>query len=176
MTHLKGPWCWERLRAGGEGNDRGWDGWMASLTWWTWVWVSSRSWWRIAKAGMLVSQRVGHDWATELNWTKWSSYGTISCPFNVLVTHHSLNYRCFCFPSYSNLSPGLKKPFPFLKGNTRNIKNFIFFIFNIFLEIFAANPSLVLFSGPPPQPRNRFCLVWGSKYLSCLLMQPLRFP
>ena len=41
LTHLKRPWCWERLRPGGEGNDRGWDGWMASLTQWTWLWVDS---------------------------------------------------------------------------------------------------------------------------------------
>ena len=45
LTHWKGPWCWERLRVGGEGEDRGWDGWMASLTWWTCIWVSSGSWW-----------------------------------------------------------------------------------------------------------------------------------
>ena len=45
LTHLKRPWCWERLGAGGEGDKRGWDGWMASPTWWTWVWVNSRSWW-----------------------------------------------------------------------------------------------------------------------------------
>ena len=45
LTHLKRPWCWERLNAGGEGDDRRWDGWMASLTQWTWVWVNSRSWW-----------------------------------------------------------------------------------------------------------------------------------
>ena len=45
LTHLKRPWCWERLRAGGEGDDRGWDGWMASLTQWIWVWVDSGSWW-----------------------------------------------------------------------------------------------------------------------------------
>ena len=45
LTHFKGPWCWERLRAGGEGDDRGWDGWMASPIQWTWVWVNSRSWW-----------------------------------------------------------------------------------------------------------------------------------
>ena len=44
LSHLKRPWCWERLRAGGEGDDRGWDGWMASLTQWTWVWVDSGSW------------------------------------------------------------------------------------------------------------------------------------
>ena len=45
LTYLKRPWCWERLRAGGEGDDRGWDGWMASPTQWTWVWLDSGSWW-----------------------------------------------------------------------------------------------------------------------------------
>ena len=71
LTHLKRPWCWERLKAGGEGDDRGWDGWMASPTWWTWVWASSRSWWWTGKPGVLQStglQRVVHDWETELNW------------------------------------------------------------------------------------------------------------
>ena len=66
-------WCWEGLGAGGEGDDRGWDGWMASLTWCTWVWVNSRSWWWTGRPGVLRfmgSQRVGHDWATELNWTE----------------------------------------------------------------------------------------------------------
>ena len=66
----KRPWCWERLKAGGEGDDRGWDGWMVSLTQWTWVCASSESWWWIGKAGMpqsIGSQRVRHEWATELN-------------------------------------------------------------------------------------------------------------
>ena len=76
LTHLKRPWCWGRLRSGGEGDDRGWDGWMASLTQWTWVWVNSGSWWWTGRPGVLRfmgSQRVGHDWATELNWNKkWS--------------------------------------------------------------------------------------------------------
>ena len=68
---LKRPWCWERLREGGEGDDRGWDGWMASLTQWTWVWVNSGSWWWTGRPGMLVHgvAKVGHDWMTELNWT-----------------------------------------------------------------------------------------------------------
>ena len=64
----KDPECWERLRAGGEGDDRIWDGWMASLTPWTWVWVDSRSWWWTERPGMLWFmglQRVRHDWATE---------------------------------------------------------------------------------------------------------------
>ena len=67
VTHWKRPWCWERLGAG-EGHDRGWDGWMASLTRWTWVWASSGRWWWTGKPGVLQStgsQRVGHDWATE---------------------------------------------------------------------------------------------------------------
>ena len=72
LTYLKRPWCWERLKAGGEGDDKGWDGWMASLTLWTWVWASSRSWWWTGKPGVLQSlrsQRTGHDWVTELNWS-----------------------------------------------------------------------------------------------------------
>ena len=59
--------------AGGEGDDKGWDGWMASLTRWAWVWVGSGSWWWTGRAGMLRFmglQRVGHDWATELNWSE----------------------------------------------------------------------------------------------------------
>ena len=71
----KDSWCWERLKAGGEGDGRGWDGWMASLTWWTWVWASSRSWWRTGKPVVLQSmglQRVRHDWVTELNWLRMS--------------------------------------------------------------------------------------------------------
>ena len=69
LTHWKRPWCWERLKAGGEGDDRGWDGWMASVTQWTWVWVNSRSWWWTGRPGVLQSmgwQRVRHNWATEL--------------------------------------------------------------------------------------------------------------
>ena len=65
---LERLWCWERLKAGGKGDDRGRDGWMASLTQWTWVWASSRIWWRTGKPGVLwsmESQRVGHDRATE---------------------------------------------------------------------------------------------------------------
>ena len=82
LTHWKRSWCWEGLGAGEEGDDRGWDGWMASPTRWTWIWVNSRSWWMTGRPGMLWFmglQRVGHDWGTELNWTEkdllssWSS-------------------------------------------------------------------------------------------------------
>ena len=66
-------WCWERLKAGREGDNRGWDGWMSSLTQWTWVWASFGSWWWTGWPGVLQSmgsQRVGHNWATELDWTE----------------------------------------------------------------------------------------------------------
>ena len=71
VTHWKRPWCWEGSGAGVEGDDRGWDGWMASLTRWTWVWINSGSWRWTGRPGVLQFmglQRVGHDWATELNW------------------------------------------------------------------------------------------------------------
>ena len=83
LTHWKRPWCWERLRAGGEGDNRGWDGWTASPTQWTWVWVDSGSWWWTRKPGVLWfmgSQRVGHDWATELNW-EYLTWGTFTIYF-----------------------------------------------------------------------------------------------
>ena len=73
LTHWKRLWCWEGLGTWGEGEDRGWDGWMASLTRWTWVWVNSGSWWWTGRPGVLWfmgSQRIRHDWATELNWTE----------------------------------------------------------------------------------------------------------
>ena len=73
LTHWKRHWCWERLRAGGEGDDGRWDGWMASPTQWTQVWVTSGSWWWTGRPGVLQSmgsQRVGHNWATQLNWTE----------------------------------------------------------------------------------------------------------
>ena len=76
------PWCWKGLGAGGEGDDRGWDGWMASPTRWTWVWVNYWSLWWTGRPGVLWfmgSQRVGHDWMTKLNWTE------------TLLVHNSLN-------------------------------------------------------------------------------------
>ena len=83
LTYLKRPWCWERLRAGGEGDDRGWDGWMASPSQWTWVWVNSRSCCWIGRPGMLRSmgsQRVRHDWMTELelDWSDTRDWITIT--------------------------------------------------------------------------------------------------
>ena len=67
LTHLRRPWCWERLRAGGEGDDRGWDGWMASRTQWTWVWVNSGSSWWTGRPAVTKSQTRLSNWM-ELNW------------------------------------------------------------------------------------------------------------
>ena len=72
-------WCWERLQTEGEGGDRGWDGWKASLTQWTRLWASSRRWWRTGKPGTLQSmgsQRAGHNRATKQQWYIWC----VSCP------------------------------------------------------------------------------------------------
>ena len=92
LTHWKRPWCWERLKAG-EGDDRWWDGWMASLTWWTWVWASSRSWWWTGRLGMLLSMGVQSrtrlsDW-TELNWL-----GAWSVPSGDLNASWLFSHKC----------------------------------------------------------------------------------
>ena len=75
-----------KIEAGREGDDRGWDGRMASSTWWTWAWASSRIWWWTWKPGVLQSmgsQRVGHDWATELNWSSIANQFTPSSIFSI---------------------------------------------------------------------------------------------
>ena len=93
---MERPWCWERLKEGGEGDDRGWDGWMASPTLWTWVWVSSGSWWQSGKPGVLQSmgsQRVRHNWETELNWTDHHS-SLRSAKSESLQKAYSLDSKC----------------------------------------------------------------------------------
>ena len=99
LTHWKRPWCWERLKAGGEGDDRGWDGWMASPTWWTWVWASSRSWWWTGRPGMLQSmgsQRVGHDWTELIQWKISLCWGMFPCKFEVYVQYKYRHLVCVC--------------------------------------------------------------------------------
>ena len=81
LTHWKRPWCWERLRSGGEGNDRGWDGWMASPTQWTWVRVNSGSWWWTGRPGVL--QFMGLQSLTRLsNWTELTLRILWECPIS----------------------------------------------------------------------------------------------
>ena len=86
LTHLKKPWCWERLKIG-EGDNRGWDGWLASPSQWTWVWVNSENWWWTGKPGVLQSmgsQRIRHDWG--LNCSLKMTW------FNVVL---------YCYKSYT---------------------------------------------------------------------------
>ena len=88
LTHWKRLWCCEGLGAGGEGDDRGWDGWMASLTWWTWVWVNSGSWWWTGRPGVLRfmgSQRVRHDWVTDLIWLWLCNYYSLNTTISRLI-------------------------------------------------------------------------------------------
>ena len=75
LTHLKRLWYWERLKAGGEGGNRGWDGWMASPTRWKWVWASAGRWWWTGRPGLLQSR--GHkesDTTEQLSWTESISF------------------------------------------------------------------------------------------------------
>ena len=92
-THWKRPWCWERLKAGEEGDDRGWDGWMASPIQWTWVWASYGSWWWTGKPGVLQSigsQRVGHDWAAELTDWLWCQLFEVKIMYYYIWKNHKI--------------------------------------------------------------------------------------
>ena len=101
-TEVEAPILWppdtknwlirERLRTRGDGDDRGWDGWMASPTRWTWVWMNSGSWWWTGRPGVLQfmgSQQVGHDWATEQNWT--------DCENTLKINFHSYMKCVACY-------------------------------------------------------------------------------
>ena len=112
LTQWKRPWCWERLKAGGEGDNRGWDGWMTSLTQWTWVWANSRRQWMTGKPGVLQSmglQRTGHDWATQQQFPWNPSCQTTASPITGMWTLAALSllnsFRPF---STGSLSPVLK--------------------------------------------------------------------
>ena len=89
QTHLKGPWYWERLKAGGEGDDRGWDCWMASPSQWTWFWVGSWSWWWTGKPGVLQSR--GHTESDTTEWLDWTELTPKTIPpafFSLSVGYH----------------------------------------------------------------------------------------
>ena len=145
-------WCWRRLlrvpwtarRAnqsilektlmlggiggGGEGDDRGWDGWMTSPTRWTWVWINSRSWWWTGRPGVLRfmgSQRVRHDWVTELNWMK------VLHPSSCIISKQSqLASTVFVCLWVIDLYPSF--------WNTNSYKGCFFFFFRLFVWFFAA--------------------------------------
>ena len=117
LTHWKRLGCWEGLGAGGEGDDRGWDGWMASLTQWTWAWVNSGSWWWTGRPGVLQPmglQRVGHDWETKLNWIELKV--TQLC-LTLLWFPRQEYWSGLLFPSPGDLShPGMELASPALAG------------------------------------------------------------
>ena len=101
LTHLKRPWCWQRLRAGGEGDDTRWDGWMTSPTRWTWVWASSRSWWWTGKPGVLQSMgsksRDRPEWRKKNNYTHIYATGSLCCtPQTLQINHASVK---ICVPT-----------------------------------------------------------------------------
>ena len=106
LTYWKRLWYWEGLGAGGEGDDRGWDGWMTSPTQWTWVWVKSRSWWGTGRPGVLQfmrSQRVRHNWVTEMNWTELnlthsSSMREVACSYKLFLNRLYFKKK---FPFYT---------------------------------------------------------------------------
>ena len=166
---MKRLWCWERLRAGGEGDDRGWDGWMASPTQWTWVWVDSRSWWWTGRPGVLrfiVSQRVRHDW---LNWTEDEisvhRQGNINGQNNVLYFWSSL---VSSLPWASEfLSLLLPLPCP-------NIYNQFLLCLTITSKFFLPHPRgcgiLVLWPGiepTPPAMEDQSLNHWTSREAQC---------
>ena len=109
-THWKRSWCWERLKVGGEGDDRGWDGWMASPTQWTWVSVGSGGWWWTGKPGMLWSmgsQRIELDWMTELTDSLIHNHNcnnTCTKPFLLMNSKEWLKAQeVCCFQSFMSL-------------------------------------------------------------------------
>ena len=93
LTHWKRPWCWERLKEGGEGDDRGWDGWMASPTWCTWVWVNSGSWWWTGRPGVLWF--MGRKESDTTEWLNWTEYSTLGFPGGSLLKKLPPNVESF---------------------------------------------------------------------------------
>ena len=92
LTHWKRPWFWKRLKAGAEGNDRGWDGWMTSLTQWTWVWASSGSWWWTGKPGVHTWGHKELDTTEQLNWPDCSSLMILGEVLQLLETFVSYQW------------------------------------------------------------------------------------
>ena len=83
LIHWKRSWCWERLKAGGEGDDRGWDGWMVSLTRWTWVWANSGSWWWTWRYCSTWGCKE-LDTTERLNWTEKKLFFSVATPVTIL--------------------------------------------------------------------------------------------
>ena len=117
LTHLKRPWCWEQLKAGGEGEDRGWDGWMASVTQWIWIWVNSGSWWWTGRPGML--QSMGSQSRTQQSdWTELDAFLYFFCP---LFFFYICCKFLIWFLNHGNMFPTLKKSLISFQGSYLSI-------------------------------------------------------
>ena len=125
--YWKRPWCWERLKTGGEGDDRGWDGWMASPTHWMWVWVNSRSWWWTGRPDVLQSvgsQRVRHDWATEVKIYIFCHFYKVLIIFTLDIVFHLMSLFSPPGPSISHILSSLSPFYPLYRKLCRG-QNFL---------------------------------------------------
>ena len=139
LTQWKRPWCWERLKTGGKGDDRGQDGWMASLTKQTWVCVNSGRGWRIGKSSMLSSmglQRVSHDWATEQHQLHICSW---QCTHRCVAFHGNLGKKKWG----KNTKEYLTKHHSLLHLREDSVDSF-FLLFSIFFHFFSTLSMLIL--------------------------------
>ena len=112
LTHWKRPWCWEKLKAGGEEDDRGWDGWMESPTQWTWIWVGSGS----GQGGLACCIPWGckeSDTTEWLNWTDWNNY-TSYFLMNVVDTFILINFQTINQCCVSGINTKINKINPIL--------------------------------------------------------------
>ena len=150
LTHLKRPWCWERLKVGEEGN-RGWDGWMVSLSQWRWVSVNSRGWWWTGKPGVLQSmglQRVGPKCVTELNWNERKVYKFQEHFFSLHLGLSATSHKANSFPLQN---------IPFFQLEEKSILQVLFFLapswvllptFSFFIQMLWANYFCCYFKLP----------------------------
>ena len=132
LTLWKKPWFWPKFKAGGKGDDRGWNDWMASLTQWTWVWMNSGRWWWTGRPGVLRfmgSQRVRNDWATELNWTElfltgllcaWCSAAYLPSPMTCLEQLHPPPAKITNVSRHCLVSLGRQHPIQLRTNDTTN--------------------------------------------------------
>ena len=137
--------------AGGKGDDRGWDGGMASLTRWAWVWVNSGRWWWTGRPGVLRfigSQRVGHNWATELNWTEYS----IVYMYHNFFIHSSVNGHLGCFHvlaigNSAAMNTGVHVSFSVMVSSEYMPNSVIVGLYGSFIPSFSRNLHTILRSG-----------------------------
>ena len=137
LIHWKRPWCWERWKAGGEGGDRGWAGWMASPSRWTWVWASCRNWSWTGKPGVLQSMglwRVGHDWSDLASKMEIHRHQSTTCKLSVWL--HPVQFNCTLLNFNQFSWPQLPPPEGGLAGPQEGVLRWVSLAF-----VFGAQPS-----------------------------------